>query len=79
MTLGSHEVIIDHFSTGWATDDTIAVGEGSYNVTYQWGIVSEGLSLIDDSKVALYAFIYGANPNVESVPDLESSYNGDCE
>lgn len=48
----SHDIIVDHFSTGWATDDTLAVAD-SRNITYQWGIVSEGLSKTDANKVAL--------------------------
>jgi hypothetical protein len=37
----AHDIIFDHISTGWATDDTD--GGTGYNVTYQWSIISEGL------------------------------------
>jgi hypothetical protein len=30
----AHDVIVDHFSTGWAFDDTIG-GTDAYNITYQ--------------------------------------------
>jgi hypothetical protein len=41
-TSATHDIIIDHCSVGWNTDDTIG-GFGSYRMTYQWCIVSEGL------------------------------------
>lgn len=37
----THDVIFDHFSVGWAPDDTIE--SDGWNFTFQWGIVSEGL------------------------------------
>lgn len=37
----AHDLIFDHYSTGWAPDDTI--GAYGYNITFQWGLVTEGL------------------------------------
>jgi hypothetical protein len=38
-----HDVIVDHCSVSWGTDDLIYVIYGSDNVTIQWSIFSEGL------------------------------------
>lgn len=51
---GAHEVILDHLSTSWPTDEGInIVGSGAVphacgdtrNVTVQWSILSEGLNV----------------------------------
>lgn len=52
-TTETHDIIVDHYSTGWTQDDTTG-GSTSYNVTYQWGLVSEGLNFADPSKVAVW-------------------------
>ena len=44
----THDVIIDHCSASWGTDDNVMAwgnGEGGVSgVTFQWNIISEGLS-----------------------------------
>ena len=39
----SHNVVIDHNSLSWCTDETLSVVAQSYNVTLQWNIISEPL------------------------------------
>lgn len=41
---GTHDHICDHCSVSWGTDDLIAVINGTYNVTIQDSIISEGLT-----------------------------------
>jgi hypothetical protein len=52
----THDIIVDHSSVGWTSDDTIG-GTIAYNVTYQWNLVSEGIRLPPDptSKASLWA------------------------
>ena len=44
---GAHDVIIDHCSLSWASDENAsaygAPGTAPYNITFQWCIISEGL------------------------------------
>jgi pectate lyase len=46
---GSHDVIIDHCSVSWGTDEMMSTfgsagkGNGPFDVTIQWSIISEGL------------------------------------
>ena len=39
----AHNVIIDHCSASWGTDENMATWSGPYNVTFQWCITSEAL------------------------------------
>ncbi len=39
----SHNVIIDHSSFSWSTDENVNIWEDSTNITIQWSIISEGL------------------------------------
>lgn len=53
----SHDVMLDHVSAGWDTDDTIDFAD-SYKVTLQWSLVSEGMDVAgdgDNSKVVNYS------------------------
>jgi pectate lyase len=50
-------IIIDHCSTSWATDETLTIGASRFdtprlidNVTVQWSIISESLNLSVHSK-----------------------------
>ncbi|MEO0448154.1 MAG: hypothetical protein AAF191_18970 [Verrucomicrobiota bacterium] len=54
-------VIVDHCSLGWATDDTAGCC-GARNVTYQWCLLSEGLNVSEDPKSGIYGkgFVVGA-------------------
>ena len=41
---GSHNVVIDHCSTSWGTDETLSVsGAGQTDITVQWCLISESL------------------------------------
>jgi len=41
----SHDVIVDHCSTSWGTDETLSVtGGGASNVTVQWCMITESLN-----------------------------------
>lgn len=41
-TEAAHDIIIDHVSASWGSDETID-SEGASNVTFQWGLVGEPL------------------------------------
>jgi pectate lyase len=45
VTLGgdAHDIIIDHCSFSWATDENVDISWGAHDVTVQYSIVSEGL------------------------------------
>jgi pectate lyase len=72
-----HDIILDHCSVSWGSDDLIYVVYGSDNVTVQWSIISEALScnqcggkglLLDAKSVtvhhSLYAHIYIRWPQI---------------
>jgi pectate lyase len=44
VTGGAYNVIIDHCSISWATDEDVALLDGAHDITVQWSIISEGLS-----------------------------------
>lgn len=41
---GAYNVILDHCSFSWATDQPLLLIDGVHNVTIQWSIISEGLA-----------------------------------
>lgn len=41
--INSHNVILDHCSTSWGTDEIISATEHSYDVTIQWCIMAESI------------------------------------
>lgn len=43
MDIGSYNIIVDHCSFSWATDEVLTSG-GGHDVTIQWSIISEGLN-----------------------------------
>jgi hypothetical protein len=46
VTIGgvnAHDIIIDHCSLSWATDENLDISWGAHDVTVQYSIVSEGL------------------------------------
>ena len=78
----SHNIIIDHCSAMWSTDECLSVTHGSENVTVQWCIIAEGLtdhsygSLIGSSKGGrisfhhnIYANNRSRNPRPTAYPD----------
>lgn len=72
-----HDIILDHCSVSWGSDDLIYVVYGTDNVTIQWSIISEALEcaqcggkglLLDAKSVtvhhSLYAHIYIRWPQI---------------
>lgn len=41
---GSNNVIVDHISASWTTDEVLSVTHGSTNVTVQWSMITEALN-----------------------------------
>ena len=41
---GSYNVVIDHCSISWATDENVALVDGAHDITVQWSVISEALS-----------------------------------
>jgi pectate lyase len=41
---GAHDVVIDHCSLSWATDEIVTMIDGAHDVTVEWSIISEALS-----------------------------------
>lgn len=46
----SQDVIIDHVSASWSTDEVLSVTHGSTNVTVQWSMMTEALHNSNHSK-----------------------------
>ena len=55
----AYNVIIDHSSFSWATDENIDVWNDSHDITIQWSIISEGLRdpWNDDSQHSMGALL----------------------
>lgn len=47
---GGNNIILDHTSISWGTDENISMGQGASNVTVQWSIISEGLNCSTDPE-----------------------------
>lgn len=47
----SSNVIIDHVSASWATDEVLSTTHGSKNVTVQWSFITEGLHNSNHGKL----------------------------
>ena len=47
---GSSDVILDHVSASWSTDEVLSVTHGSTNVTVQWSMITEALHNSNHSK-----------------------------
>jgi pectate lyase len=41
---GAYNIVVDHCSISWATDENVALVDGAHDITIQWSIISEGLS-----------------------------------
>jgi pectate lyase len=46
----SENVILDHVSASWSTDEVLSVTHGSTNVTVQWSMITEALHNSNHSK-----------------------------
>jgi hypothetical protein len=44
VNYGAYNVILDHCSFSWATDQPLLLIDGAHNITVQWSIVSEALA-----------------------------------
>ena len=44
LEAGAYNVILDHVSVSWATDENVTLIDGVHDVTVQWSIISEGLN-----------------------------------
>ncbi|MBC8184188.1 hypothetical protein H8E88_24100 [candidate division KSB1 bacterium] len=81
MRYGTYNVVIDHCSFSWATDETISVVAKSHDVTIQWCVIAEGLlshsmgSLVSTGAYnvsihhCLYAHNSERNAKMVGVPD----------
>jgi hypothetical protein len=47
---GSNNVILDHVSASWSTDEVLSVTHGSTNVTVQWSLITEALHNSNHNK-----------------------------
>lgn len=68
----THDVIVDHCSVSWGTDDNLMVWgdgrQGVSGVTYQWNIISEGLTCQNRvSGCGSRALLIGSGANQISV------------
>lgn len=64
---GAHDILIDHCSFSWGTDETLSVVNRAHDVTIQWCIVSESFfkgSLISSGarNVTIHHTLYAHNP-----------------
>lgn len=69
---GCHDIIIDHCSASWGTDENFCVWADngvSKNITLQWSISSEGL--MNHSC----GFIAGSNDNADGMTDISVHHN----
>lgn len=74
-TDGGHDLIFDHLSAGWNTDDSLWCSYGSYNCTFQWTLQSEGmLSTFDDYNKASLISSTGASGGVSMLHNFYAQY-----
>jgi uncharacterized repeat protein (TIGR01451 family) len=55
---GVQDVIIDHGSFSWATDEVVNVYYAAHNITIQWSIIAEGLDCsthVEDGKLQCHS------------------------
>lgn len=66
-TLGADDIIIDHSSILWGTDENTATTQSSRRITWQWNIIAEGLAWSvsghPDNNERARAFLVGNFPN----------------
>ncbi len=46
-----HNIIIDHCSFSWSTDELVIIWSDAHDVTFQWNVISEGLMCSTHNKV----------------------------
>lgn len=69
---GSYNVIIDHCSLSWATDENLSIGSGypaAHNITFSWNLIAEGLE-----PHSCGSLIYNSHGSLESV-DISIHHN----
>ena len=44
VSIRGRNVVLDHVSASWGTDETVSLSSGARNVTIQWSLVSESLN-----------------------------------
>ena len=47
---GGYNIIIDHSSFSWGTDEVIGIANDARDITIQWSIISEGLANVPDDE-----------------------------
>jgi len=70
-----HNVIIDHCSLSWSTDENSEVwtkAEPGYNITWSWNIIAEGLNMNHSHSCGLLA---GSNDNAEGMLNFSVHHN----
>lgn len=56
---GAYNVIIDHCSFSWATDQPLLLIDGVHDITVQWSVISEGLNASTHDEGGLIAHSKG--------------------
>ena len=76
----AQNVIIDHCSTSWASDETLSVtGDGCTNVTVQWCLISESLNRSVHQKGAHgYGSLIRTNGNVTFHHNIYAHHSSRC-
>ena len=72
ITNGARNVIIDHCSVSWGSDETLSVDTNASDITIQWGIISEGLNFEDHP----YGSLIGAGPAVSPSITISGPISG---
>ncbi len=70
-----HNVIIDHCSLSWSTDENTEVWtkrEPGYNITWSWNIIAEGLDVDHSHSCGLLA---GSNDDAEGMLNFSVHHN----
>ncbi len=70
-----HNVIIDHCSLSWSTDENTEVwtkAQPGYNITWSWNIIAEGLDMNHSHSCGLLA---GSNHNAEGMLNFSVHHN----
>jgi hypothetical protein len=71
----AHDIIWDHMSFSWAIADTTGAVVGSYNVTYQWSLWTEGLNFTPGVGEPSKAFLNQTCTNTDGVRGFSLLHN----